>query len=504
MASQGAEEPTSDFQTVSHDQFEETEDGYEEEEKGMTDDFIDGSEDHAQTVLLRTPVRSIQRSDPPTARAAEDVDQNALSELTHLLNPKQSRTPKKKPKKPVTDVIPEDGPKRVFRSQRHINRVAKRLSQPKPAPTPAADPPDPIRKAPADPKTFERLYEQSRQKEVKQQELQRQYESAEMQERQLHSAKTCKRSLSLVSEQVSRFLHTLFEDQEEIDVESLSECLRGLGILNPRDNLTSLAVLEQKSQPWQQENGFYDPKAVVGSLEKAMNATKPTAFELYIKQEIMIAIANGFKVRKHKEGIAEVIPNKTMQKTTFDRLTKLRESDVSKKPREALKRPKFVPKINFDDQLPGVSHSEVTKGILEHSELGQLPLEARDQKLAERRVERIRRLEEAEIERHERREKAQPMPELTPEMKQKLEERKERIRNQPPDEPTFRPQVTKYEDFLKVRESMFQPHTRPEGWDASVTRLRAGYGQFLQLKEAQGFGAEPLRVRASSRARQSD
>jgi hypothetical protein len=220
-----------------------------------------------------------------------------------------------------------------------------------------------------------------------------------------------------------------------------------------------------------------------------MNAPKPTAFQIIVRQKIMIAIANGFKLKRPVEQVHEIPPVKHMQKETFARLTKVRQSDVSKKPPDRPKRHQFVPKISLDDHVPEIHPSDVTKGILENSELGRMPLNERDAKLAERRAERIRKLEEAEVRRHERRDKAQPMPELTPEMKEALEERKERIRNRPPDEPSFRPQVTPYEDFLKVQQSMFQTHARPEGWDASVTRLRAGHELFLQ-KKGRGQGID--------------
>jgi hypothetical protein len=434
----------------------------------------------------------------------EEPDPNNISELVRIVNPKRSTAQKKKVKKSTNEVQPTDGPKRIFRSQKHIDRVAKRLSQSKAKKSPPEEPADPVRKASADPKTFERLYEQSKQKQAKQQELQLQFETEEQKQIEQHMTKTCKRSVSLVSDQLSRYLHSLFNGEDEIDSASLNATLRDLGLLGPREDLVNAPAVEHQSQRWRKENDRFDTQAIIASLEAAINAAKPTTFQIFVKQKIMIAIANGSKLKKQTEQIPEASPTKQMQKETFDRLTRVRQSDISKKPVNHPKRHKFIPKICLDDQLPEIHPSEVTKGILENSELGRLPLRERDEILSERRADRIRKLEEAEARRHSRQEKPHPMPVLPPDMKEKLEERKERIRNKPPDGPTFRPQVTKYEDFLKVRQTMFHARSRPEGWDASVTRLRAAHEQFLQHKEEHANGIDLLRIRNSSRVRERE
>jgi hypothetical protein len=69
-----------------------------------------------------------------------------------------------------------------------------------------------------------------------------------------------------------------------------------------------------------------------------------------------------------------------LHKETFDRLTRLRQFDVPKKPADHLKRHKHIPNISLDEQLPEIPPSGVTKRILENSEVGKLSLRERETK----------------------------------------------------------------------------------------------------------------------------
>jgi hypothetical protein len=95
--------------------------------------------------------------------------------------------------------------------------------------------------------------------------------------------------------------------------------------------------------------------------------------------------------------------------------------------------------------------------------------------------------------------KPHPMPELSAEMREQLDERRERLRRQGSGSPTFRPSVLKYDDFLKIRKSMYREGNYPEGWEASVTRMRIGYKQHLGRKEAQAADVDLLRLPGWSR-----
>jgi hypothetical protein len=374
-------------------------------------------------------------------------------------------------------------PKRIFRSQKHIAKMVSRLSTVNPKPVDCQAEVVRERKV-SDGKTFDRLYEMSRQKEAKQEELQKQQEEAERIEFAKYTTKSCKRSLSLVADQFSRFLKTHFEGRDELPGDELVNFFRFLGLLDMRQDLSCNAMLEEESRGWAQENDLYNVCKLVESLENAMKSNSPTAFENFVNQRIMIAIANGLKFHPKVEEAPEPSPVRQMHRDTLTRLTKTRSGQVRAKPSGDVKRPKFVPRIDFDEELPAVPKSVVTQGILKRSELAHLSHSERQAKLSERRAAKVQELEQ-EAKRSFEPVKSHPMPELSSEMRDQLEARRERLRQQGSGSPTFRPSVLKYDDFLRIRKSMYQEGNHPEGWEASVTRMRLGHEQHLERKVAQ-------------------
>ena len=457
---------------------------------------------------------------------------DSVEVLTEMLNPKRKRKGKKKraakqkrvksvePKEPKCDEsgepkepkdpmlkkpkgveYEEPQPKKIVRSKRHIARMVKRLSAPA-KPKPVAQEEDVIRKRkPADPKTFDRLYEMSKQKEQKNLELQRQYIDEEMQACTNFTRKSSQRSKELVEGQYARFLSSMFEGHEKMDEEQLVDALRTIGLLGQKQDLLAVPVVAEEAEVWRCDGDRFDVSLVRKSLSDVMaESEKQTPFEAFARHQMMIVLANGGKMSKKVEEPEEVHIVRHMHKDTFDRLTKVRESDVTKKPAAAKKRPTFVPKVFIDGHVPEIEPaSETTKEILLNSEIAQLPLEEREKALAERREQRIKRVTDEVQKNAPKPVKPLKMPELSEEMKAKLEERKERLKNKPPEGPSFKPKVTKYEDFLKTRESMFSNARRPEGFEEDIARRRQAYELHLKKKEEEEKGIDLLSLRASLR-----
>jgi hypothetical protein len=233
-----------------------------------------------------------------------------------------------------------------------------------------------------------------------------------------------------------------------------------------------------------------------------MEVKSLTPFQSFAKQQIIIALANGSKLVKKTDEPPEVKPSKKMDRDAFRRLTKIRKGDVVKKQIKEIKRSVYVPLSSITNHVPEPVRSRMTKEILHQSQYGQLSLEERGKKLEERRADRLKKLADEQDESKDA-PKPTPMPELSAEMKEKLEQRKERLRNRGPDEPSFRPSITPFSEFLKIQQSMWQHSVKPEGWDAAITRQRAGYEMHLKKKAEEAEGIDLLRLRAASRGRQS-
>jgi hypothetical protein len=257
-------------------------------------------------------------------------------------------------------------------------------------------------------------------------------------------------------------------------------------------------MLEEESRRWAQENDLYNVGKLIESLENAMKSSSPSVFENFVNQRIMIAIANGLKFHPKAEEAREPSPVRQMHRDTLTRLTKARSSQARAKPNSDVKRPRFVPRVDFDEQLPAVPKSAVTQGILKSSELAHLSHAERQAKLSERRAVKVQELEQ-EAKRSFEPVKSHPMPQLSAEMRDQLEARRERLRRQGSGSPTFRPAVLKYGDFLKIRKSMYEEGNYPEGWEATVTRMRLGHEQHIERKEAETAEVDMLRLRGWNR-----
>lgn len=449
-------------------------------------------------------------TEEPNFVFSDEEAKDSVELLTEMLNPKKEKKKKRKNRKkkhvmkvakPKPVDIEEPHPKKIIRSKKHIDKMIRRLTAPaKPKPSPEDE--DLVRKRkPADPKTFDRLYEMSKQKEQKNLELQKQYHDEEMQACTNFTKKSSQRSKELVDEQYSRFLCSIFTGKEQMEEVELIDALRLLGLLSPKQDLLSISVVAEESEKWKKEGDVFDVSLIRESLNNVMaTSEKLTPFQSFARQQMMILLANGGKLAKKVEAPVEVQIVRQMHKDTFDRLTKVRESEISKKPAAAKKRPTFVPKVFIDGHIPDVQlTSEGTKEILLNSEIAQLPLEERERALAERREQRIKRMVDEVRQSAPKQTKPLRMPELSEEMKLKLEERKERMKNKPPEGPSFKPKITKYEDFLKTRETMFANAKHPEGWDEDITRRRQAYEQHLKKKEEEEQGIDLLRLRASLR-----
>ena len=420
--------------------------------------------------------------------------EDSVEILTEMLNPGKHEP------EPDAEEEPVKKPKKAMHRKKRMRKALRRLCEPS-QPKFAVVEEDVIRKRkPADPKTFDRLYEMSKQREQKNLELQRQYEDEEIRANAPSSRKSSAKSMALVASQYVRYLDSIFDGRVTVDEDELVEALRLLGLLGKKEDLASVQVVLDESETWRNDDDTFDVSAVRQSLRPVMiDDDSLSPFQVFAKHQIMVLLANGGKLVKKIETPVEVQPVKHMHKDTLDRLTKLREHEVSKKLVVESKRPTFVPKVYIDWHMPEAPVTDGTKEILMNCELAQLRLEERERILAERKEEKMRRMNEEEKKKEPKPSKPLKMPELSDDMKQQLEERKERLRHKAPERPSFKPQVTKYEDFLKVRDSMFTNKKRPGGWDKDITRRRLGYEQHLKKMEEEAQGIDLLKLRASNR-----
>jgi hypothetical protein len=169
-----------------------------------------------------------------------------------------------------------------------------------------------------------------------------------------------------------------------------------------------------------------------------------------------------------------------MSRQTLEELTKCDKPKIPHRDPDK-RRAAFIPMVALDCRIPAKVNNEESKKIVSDSEYGPLTREEREQRLALRRAEKIRQIAD-ELGKKYQKPKRLEMPELSPEMQEKLEERKERLKAKEPGQPTFKPVVMDYSDFMtKIREQM-RITVKIGGFEADVKRRRLAYQRHLQQK----------------------
>lgn len=439
----------------------------------------------------------------------QKLDNESIEALIDFLNPnknkiKSSKKTKKEPKAPPVPRkvdFEEPHPKRIRRSKNHINNMITRLSQPAKPKLFIDDEELKRPKTVCDPKAFDRLYEISKEKEKKAKELQKQHEVDEIADNIKHAHKVNKKSEELAAGMFNKFVLSAFEPLPElITKDELVNTLAYLGLLDNKQTLESLPMIEEELNKWKDDEDKFQTELIKNDFVNLTESQLSTPFQKLAHKQIVIALVNG-KTKKQTNQSDEPKVTKHMKKETFDRLTKIKQDYVPQKKEQSndKPRPKFIPKKHIDDPIPEVKISDVSSGIWQSSEVAHMSIEERDRLFQERRNKKLKQLQEEYYQPTQNSKTQSNKMEVTEEMKKKIFEKKEQKRRELEQGPSFRPNVTSYKDYLKIRRSQLHNTGRPEGWDEYVNRRRTAYQKYLEKKEEEERDIDLLEIRANKR-----
>lgn len=229
-----------------------------------------------------------------------------------------------------------------------------------------------------------------------------------------------------------------------------------------------------------------------------------TQFHSIAKEKLLIAMANEKKTPK-----LEYDPNKqfttalVLTRETLDHLV----APKQQKPPEELNK-------NNEEKVQPIKLSEGSKKILDESTrkveddqlLCSLPIDQREKHLIKMKNEKIEKMKQdfhsqsTKIERY-----ATPI-QFDENTQQMLEKYKEEKKNRVEEKPTYRPSITKYEDYLKMQEELNSSEVKnPQGWDKDISRHRKAYDNFIHFKRLKSEGIDYLlECRINARAQQKE
>lgn len=271
--------------------------------------------------------------------------------------------------------------------------------------------------------------------------------------------------------------------KDQFEFHELERVFRNLGIIEQCESIDNIPIIQMRLSEWELPNGKFDVALVKDAIFDALDG-KNGKFESFVKNKIGIHFANMRFLGESPNYCAYELqsPKKRLTKETFERLL--------------LPRPEFyTEKEEEEESYEPVPMSKGTLWILKKSPYAHEPMEERRMHLRE--VAETRALEQAnetlELEKKKRRKwKAPRLTALEREQVAEVRARREADLYQ---YQSFKPEIMKYKDFLKVKRKM-EDVERPKGWDENVKRHRAGYQAYLEKKKKESSGVLDLpRVR---------
>lgn len=328
---------------------------------------------------------------------------------------------------------------------------------------------------------FERLYIESTQQKTENKNNNDEYKNFNS---RVPESDTAILSKSIALQKIKEMIDTSFPDKQSLTLDELNDIFVRLGILEHCEKIEKIPQISYIIEKWKIRNTeLYDINIIKNVLIQSIIGRKGK-FKHFARERMFSALAN----RKNNENIKsnqqycysnqgenQPTHSKCLTQETFERLLS--------------PRPIFSPPKNEEEEedfsYNRLELSAETQKILKKSEYGNVKLEERDKKLAERamaKIEDIRNQMEKEMLKMQKKYHASKIN-ITPEERAKIDELKQKRQNDIENEkPTYKPDVMKYSDFLHLKESMKEEKEKPPGLDAFLGRMKKGYEQYQKKK----------------------
>lgn len=250
------------------------------------------------------------------------------------------------------------GNKKKRMKKRKISKAIERLSRP--APKFDSPPVQSEKRFVTDPQLFDRLFQQSLDKEEKIQKMQEEHKKSD---EIVHPIPTCKESINQANKKYREFILEKFQDKLIMTGNELSEVLNSLGITYPKEkkNLNPIfakgielyivkepfsdIIQEQEEEDIENfektekedckyvvnPNYKYHAKDLMEMILESFNSKNPSRIQKLIKQKIIIEYSNSIKHTKEKPIEEKEVPHSILTKETFARLTAIRKEEITKR-----------------------------------------------------------------------------------------------------------------------------------------------------------------------------
>lgn len=268
-------------------------------------------------------------------------------------------------------------------------------------------------------------------------------------------------SVRIAQERFHSTIEAAFQEYpESIETEKFKQILSNLGV-SPNHKRTNAFISSLTSNGDTSES--VDAATVKTVLLEAIDGVNRTQFHAFARQSM---ICHSASAKKEPAPIDEPkSPTKRMTPETLDRLCDLRPRKKDEEEEPEPPSPKKPPARKWHDPEP-------VKRTPEEQELHDMSIEERERVLIERKETKLQKLRELIASEQHKRLPRPVMPEYSEQTKQDIESwKKKREEEERLSQPTWTPNVTKYEDYLKKKKEL-ENAKKPHGWDESVARHR--------------------------------
>lgn len=440
-----------------------------------------------------SPVERKKKKSPVKKKKQDQLksDPRRNSQASHHNTPKSSFIEEKLNRKGRTQVKTDQTPqntKKKHRSKEEVDEIYQRLSKVPEKKVKNQDGEEKPKRKAINHEIFNQLYEKSNEKFRKIDEVKVQKENEELEEIQKSKIKQCKKSRELADKKYTRFYKSCFAPYEESEIShsQLLEILTKLGITHLKQNIQANNDLDQAIKSWQIEESdppMYELEKVKEEIMSIIDNKCTTPFQKNSRPLVVVAISNAQK----EENMAKMNQDDENQKKegasmmtrqSIERLSIVR--NPTPKPEsvpdpQQTKRPERVFKKESPPPKPKQHKFQDTYvSEMPFIERAALYNDLRSTKIQQKREEMYQEFEQGQLIKHGK------MPKFDSKTRTKIDSLRAR-RDMTTEEPTYKPKVTTYKEYMKIRKSMWK-EVRPKGWDSAVTNSRIAYRKSQQKK----------------------
>lgn len=345
-------------------------------------------------------------------------------------------------------------------------------------------------------------------------------ESSEMLEKKKHASHEKSKS----GENETQNLKNVFAQGNVCKTDTLFDILQKLDYIRITKEIEPVSESTDEPSDSQKENiesesdngTMYDISNLKNFYLEVAKDQISTQFHAIAKEKLLIAMANEKKQPKFDYDFNKQFTTApTLTRKTLDRLV----PPKSQKPQEETNETANNNNININnkEEYEPIKLSEGSKKILDESTrkadddklLCSLPIEEREKHLLKVKNDKIEQMKlEFQSQLTQGKIHSNPMPIYDEKTTEMLEKYKEEKKNRVEEEPTYRPNITKYEDYKKMQDELNSSEVKnPQGWDKDISRHRKAYDNFIHLKRLKEEGIDYLlecRINARAQLRETN